>query len=166
MGKKIKFLKYIIPIIFAVIITIIYGFTVGGDFKFLFGFILFSAVVCLFLFLIRNDAFLKPPNKLLKAFLTSTVALILSIYMYGCVNELYGTLTNEFQAQATDVHRDTIYFNSPDGAECYAYKLEDFKIIYNDDEVIDIGDTVYVKEFNGLFDMPFYKITKFEKANK
>ena len=148
----------------AVILPLVYGFAVGGmptEWHFALQALLFAG---LFSFMVRRNSFDSLWKRLCITLLVTVIAVVGSWVIYFCVNSLQGTFVAEYDAVVTDTNYrggGTAWFQNPKGEE-RAVDLQDHRWVVTDDSYVKIGDTIRVREYVGLFDMPFCTLAEQE----
>ena len=145
--------KYIIipPIIF--ILTLLYGFIIGGELTLWFTGILFIISLIILILFERKSSECKLFGKIIKVIVMAVVMVGLAATLYGTANQSFYTIDSSFETEITDFgygsRYDTdIYFTAPDGEETYVsvYELG----------TLEIGDKIIIDECRGIFDENFY----------
>ena len=156
--------KYLVIALCAVILPLVYGFTVGGmptEWHVAVQTLLFGG---LFSFMTRRNSFESLWKRLCITLLVTVLAVVGSWAVYFHVNSLQSAFIAEYDAVVTDVYGrggGRAYFLNPDGAE-RATDLHDHRLIVLDDNYVKIGDTIRVREYVGLFDVPFCTLAEQE----
>ena len=156
--------KYLVIALCAVILPLVYGFAVGGmptEWHFALQTLLFAG---LFSFMVRRNSFDSLWKRLCLTLLVTVLAVAGSWAFYFHVNNLQSTFVAEYEATVNDVYyrgEGTAYFLNPDG-EARAADLQDRRWVVTDDSYVKIGDTIRVREYKGLFDVPFCTLAEQE----
>ena len=156
--------KYLVIALCAVILPLVYGFAVGGmptEWHFALQALLFAG---LFSFMTRRNSFESLWKRLCLTLLVTVIAVVGSRVIYFCVNSLQGTFVAEYEATVYDAYyrgEGTAYFLNPDG-EARAVDLQDHRWVVLDDSYVKVGDTIRVREYVGLFDVPFCTLAEQE----
>lgn len=156
--------KYLVIALCAVILPLVYGFTVGGmptEWHVAVQTLLFGG---LFSFMTRRNSFESLWKRLCLTLLVTVIAVMGSRVIYFYANSLQGTFVSEYDATVYDAYYrggGRAYFLNPDGAE-RATDLHDHRLIVLDDNYVKIGDTIRVREYVGLFDVPFCTLAEQE----
>ena len=156
--------KYLVIALCAVILPLVYGFTVGGmptEWHFAVQTLLFGG---LFSFMTRRNSFESLWKRLCLILLVTVIAVVGSWGIYIYTNSLQCTFVSEYDAVVTDTYYrggGTAWFYNPQGEE-RAVDLHDHRLIVTDDSHVEIGDTIRVREYVGLFDVPFCTLAEQE----
>ena len=156
--------KYLVIALCAVIFPLVYGFTVGGmptEWLFAVQTLLFGG---LFSFMTRRNSFESLWKRLCLTLLVTVIAVVGGWAIYFYTNSLQGTFVSEYDAVVTDTYYrggGTAWFYNPKGEE-RAVELHDHRLIVTDDSYVKIGDTIRVREYVGLFDVPFCTLAEQE----
>lgn len=156
--------KYLVIALCAVILPLAYGFTVGGmpTIWHRIGQTLFLGG--LFAFMIRRNFFESVWKRLFLILVVTVLSTTGSWAVYFYVNSLQGTFVSEYDAVVTDAYYrggGTASFQNPKGEE-RAVDLHDHRLIVLDDSYVKVGDTIRVREYVGLFDVPFCTLAEQE----
>lgn len=149
----------LIPIVAAVVFTLIYGFCIGGEYYIWIRFALCAAVIVLWTTLYQKSSKTKLAELAVIIVFTAMCIIGLSGVLYDRINESSVTLQDTYETEIIAVkHRGrysgfepthTIwYFNSPDGEERYIKLNGDrgYEMLYEE---------ITVEEYIGLFDKTF-----------
>ena len=150
--------KYLAVMLCALVLILVYGFTFGGQLSVWHGTVLFVVYFCVFSVCYRRQTFVRLLTRLGKAVAVSAIATVLSVVLYGTFNCMSGELVMEYDAVVTfaDYWRgSTVYFDNPDGENRYIH-LDDYSPFKTEgDYLYNVGDTVHVREYRGIFDVPY-----------
>lgn len=154
-------LKSIIILLLAIVFGFIYGITVGGELSFIFLAVIFFITLLIAVFLFKG----KIPRRITDYFTAATYAIIVVIIAfmsYYAVNESSGTVIAEYETTVISGYshhyfENTIYFLDPQGIKRHA-DYYDWQIIQYD--AISDGDTVKIREINGVFDCVYYVLVE------
>ncbi len=157
--------KYLVIALCAVILPLVYGFTVGGmptEWHFAVQALLFGG---LFSFMTRRNSFESLWKRLCLTLLVTVIAVVGSWVIYFFANSLQGTFVSEYDAVVThtDYYRfsGTAWFQNPKGEE-RSVELHGDSLRVTSDSHVEIGDTIRVREYVGLFDVPFCTLAEQE----
>ena len=157
-----KALKYIIILVVSAVLTLLYGFTVGGEYPEWLAFAIFVVSTLVLIFFDRKPTNEKLLGRIAKIIATAGIVIVFSFGIYTDVNALSVTFVDSYEAEAIsatirrggDGHID---FKTPDGIEkgieFYASELSDEEI----DNLPYDGGRIMVAEYEGLFGMVIYK---------
>ncbi|MEE1065846.1 MAG: hypothetical protein UH249_06925 [Acutalibacteraceae bacterium] len=149
--------KYIIVPIVTFILTILYGFIIGGELALWFAGVLFIISIFILVLFERKSSDNKLFVKILKVIVTAILMVGLSATLYAALNQTVYTIVNSFETEITDFGFSTrdwgnetdAYFITPDGEESYV-------TIYKD-ATLEIGEKITVDECRGFFGADFYR---------
>lgn len=156
--------KYLVIALCAVILPLAYGFTVGGMPTIWHRIVQTLFLGGLFAFMIRRNFFESVWKRLFLILVVTVLSTTGSWAIYFYVNSLQGTFVSEYDAVVTDAYYrggGTASFQNPKGEE-RAVDLHDHRLIVLDDSYVKVGDTIRVREYVGLFDMPFCTLAEQE----
>lgn len=156
--------KYLVIALCAVILPLAYGFTVGGMPTIWQRIVQTLFLGSLFAFMIRRNFFESVWKRLFLILVVTVLSTTGSWAVYFYVNSLQGTFVSEYDAVVTDAYYrggGTASFQNPKGEE-RAVDLHDHRLIVLDDSYVKVGDTIRVREYVGLFDVPFCTLTEQE----
>ena len=97
-------------------------------------------------------------EELAAALFLSLLLLAVSVGAFFCVNQLHGEFIDEYDVVVEYVNtRGGGYatFTTPNGKEGSA-DLHDYRLIVFNDDYVDIGDTIRVQEYKGIFNETYY----------
>ena len=150
-----KALKYIIILAVSAVLTLGYGFCIGGEFNLWISFTVFTVSMVILMIFDRKPTNKKFGERFFIILLTAFCVLGISIVFYNAVNESSVTLQDTYEAEIVDVMHipvrgnrglSILYFNSPEGEEhhiFYAYWQN------------DLNEKITFEEYIGLFDKTF-----------
>lgn len=146
--------KYIIIPLVTTILTLLYGFIIGGEMAPWFAGVLFIISLIILILFERKSSENKLFGKTIKVIVMAAVMVGLSAALYGAVNQTVYTTCNSFDAEITDFwygsRSDTdIYFTAPDGKETY--------VTVDKLGTLEIGDRITIDECRGFFGEEFYR---------
>jgi len=156
--------KYLVIALCAVILPLVYGFTVGGmptEWHFAVQALLFGG---LFSFMTRRNSFESLWKRLCLTLLVTVIAVVGSWGIYIYTNSLQCTFVSEYDAVVTDTYYrggGTAWFYNPQGEE-RSVELHGDSLSVTSDSHVEIGDTIRVREYVGLFDVPFCTLAEQE----
>jgi membrane-bound ClpP family serine protease len=156
--------KYLVIALCAVILPLVYGFTVGGmptEWHFALQALLFAG---LFSFMIRRNSFDSLWKRLCLTLLVTVIAVVGGWAIYFYTNSLQSTFVSEYDAVVTDTYYrggGTAWFQNPKGEE-RSVELHGDSLSVTSDSHVEIGDTIRVREYKGLFDVPFCTLAEQE----
>ncbi len=156
--------KYLVIALCAVILPLAYGFTVGGMPTIWHRIVQTLFLGGLFAFMIRRNFFESVWKRLFLILVVTVLSTTGSWAVYFYVNSLQGTFVSEYDAVVTDAYYrggGTASFQNPKGEE-RAVDLHDHRLIVLDDSYVKVGDTIRVREYVGLFDVPFCTLAEQE----
>ena len=146
--------KYIIipPIIF--ILTLLYGFIIGGELTLWFTGILFIISLVILILFERKSSECKLFGKTIKVIVMAIVMVGLAAGLYGIANQTVYTTCNSFETEITDFgygsrYNTDVYFTAPDGEKTY--------VTLDKLGVLEIGDKIIIDECRGVFGENFYR---------
>lgn len=145
--------KYIIVPLITSILTLLYGFIIGGEMAPWFVGVLFIISLIILILFERKSSENKLFGKTIKVIVMAAVMVVLSAALYGAVNQTVYTTCNSFDAEIVDFccgRYDTdLYFTAPDGKETY--------VTVDKLGTLEIGDRITIDECRGLFRENFYR---------
>lgn len=145
--------KYIIVPLITSILTLLYGFIIGGEMAPWFVGVLFIISLIILILFERKSSENKLFGKTIKVIVMAAVMVVLSAALYGAVNQTVYTTCNSFDAEIVDFwcgRYDTdLYFTAPDGKETY--------VTVDKLGTLEIGDRITIDECRGLFKENFYR---------
>lgn len=149
--------KYIIVPIVTFILTVLYGFIVGGEMASWFAGVLFVISIIILVPFERKSSDNKLSVKILKVIVTAAIMVGLSATLYATSNQTVYTIVNSFETEITDFgfstrhwgHETDVYFITPDGEEVYVTIYQDI--------TLEIGEKIIIDECRGLFRENFYR---------
>ena len=156
--------KYLVIALCAVILPLVYGFAVGGvptEWHFALQALLFAG---LFSFMVRRNSFDSLWKRLCITLLVTVLAVVGSCVIYLCANNLQGIFVSEYDAVVTHTHYHgggTAWFQNPKGEE-RSVELHGNSLSVTSDSHVEIGDAIRVREYVGLFDVPFCTLAEQE----
>ena len=154
-------LAWIIWFIFIVSAILIYGFAVGGSLSttFLFGFCCVVSTVDILLSISFSKKSERTVLKIAFGILKGMVAVLLVIAFYDSLNRLSPTLVATYEARAASVSyahdQITVTFTDPNGRQKTAHTPHFWIVDFSEEDDLQVGDTVVVSEYVGLFDMTY-----------
>lgn len=146
--------KYIIVPLITSILTLLYGFIIGGEMAPWFVGVLFIISLIILILFERKSSENKLFGKTIKVIVMAAVMVGLSATLYGAVNQTVYTTCNSFDTEITDFgygrRFDTdVFFTAPDGKETY--------VTVDKLGTLEIGDRITIDECRGLFRENFYR---------
>ena len=157
-----KALKYIIILAVSAVLTLGYGFTVGGEYPLWLAFAIFVISTLVLIFFERKPTDEKLIKRIANLLATAGIMIVFSLSVYSDVNALSTTFIKSYEAEAADAYIGRggivhIYYEAPDGTEN--------EILFNDyelsEEEIDnlpyYGGKIIIAEYEGLFGEIIYK---------
>lgn len=157
--------KYLVIALCAVILPLAYGFTVGGMPTIWHRIVQTLFLGGLFAFMIRRNFFESVWKRLFLILVVTVLSMTGGWAVYFYVNSLQGTFVSEYDAVVThtDYYRfsGTAWFQNPKGEE-RSIGLHGDSLSVTSDSHVEIGDTIRVREYVGLFDVPFCTLTEQE----
>jgi hypothetical protein len=98
-------------------------------------------------------------GKLLRILVLALFLALLSFITFRLVNNTNGKLIGEYEVVVEAVYGrggGTADFTSPYGTT-ESVELHDYRLIYFDeDDFVDVGDTIKVREYKGIFGVSYY----------
>lgn len=157
-------LSWILWLTVTVATVLIYGFGVGGM-------ISLSCLCILWCVISGMDILLsalsKPADsmawRIAYALLKGFGAVLLAVILYTTVNRLSPTLVTSYETYAlsAEITRGgtvTVTFTDPDGQE-QTGEMPDYGCLADEDSVVEIGDSIIVSEYDGLFHLTYRTVT-------
>ena len=161
-------MKYLIAILAAFADLMLYGLFVGGDPSLIIIPILFVSIFGVLAFFERKDFKTKLTEKIAMMVLFSAFIMAFSVIAYLNLNELTGTVTDEYEAEITRIEyyrtSDDLYFNDPEGTEKYVDYTRPF-FGEREENIPQEGDTIAVQEVTGLFRIPYCRLAESDNGN-
>lgn len=156
-----KALKYIIILAVSAVLTLLYGFTVGGEYPLWLAFAVFVISTLVLTFFERKPTDEKLLKRIAKLIATAVIMIVFSLSVYSDVNALSTTFIKSYEAEASYAYIRKgfvrIYYEAPDGSEqeisCDRYDLSEEEI----DSLPYYGGKIIVAEYEGLFGETIYK---------
>ena len=167
-------LSWILWLTVTVATVLIYGFGVGGM-------ISLSCLCILWCVISGMDLLLSALSKhsdsmvrrIAYAMLKGFGAVLLAVILYTTVNRLSPTLVTSYETYAlsAEITRGgtvtvtftrggpvTVTFTDPDGQE-KSGEMPDYGCLADEDSVVEIGDSIIVSEYDGLFHLTYRTVT-------
>lgn len=151
-------LKYIIILLVTVILTLLYGFLIGGEITLLFGFVVFANSMVVLIFFERKFFTKSLIGRIVKIIAVSLLMLSFSISLYNVVNESSWKLIERYETEVLDkeviggrnyFNEEELFFISTDGEECSVTIYSKYPH--------SPGDKIVIDECEGLFGETFYR---------
>ena len=154
-----KNIVYVLLTFFECILALTYGLflqnIISVDFCMSIAFIVPCAVLCVFF---KNEK-KTIKEKLIKTIGISILCFLLFIAIFFSINRISGELVDEYVVAVERIDGrggDTVYFTTPDG-EYGEAELHNYGIIFPDeDDYVDVGDKIRVREYRGFLNTVFY----------
>lgn len=158
-----KALKYIIILAVSTVLTLLYGFCIGGEYTTWLAFTILAVSTVILIFFDRKPSNEKIINRIAKIIATAGIVIMLSFHFYGSFNAVTSsTVIDRYEAKA--LHGDTkrvdtcrVWFITPEGTEQVAINY-DFG--FTDEELENFpyqGGRVIIEECEGTFGATFYR---------
>lgn len=157
-------LSWILWLTVTVATVLIYGFGVGGM-------ISLSCLCILWCVISGMDLLLSALSKhsdsmarrIAYALLKGFGAVLLAVILYTTVNRLSPTLVTSYETYAlsAEITRGgtvTVTFTDPDGQK-QTGEMPDYGCLADEDSVVEIGDSILVSEYDGLFHLTYRTVT-------
>ena len=164
-----KLLKhFILLLIVGISTTLGYGFLIGGElsiYYYIFESITLIATSLLFARKNINKKFVAQISEI-----TAMIILVIaiSLFSYNVVNDFSGELVAEYDTKIS-VHyggrHHIAYFTDSQGNEGSIYYNRELFYANNYDLYPYEGDTIHVREYKGLFGLPYYESDSWENTN-
>lgn len=158
-----KALKYIIILAVSAVLTLLYGYTVGGEYTVWLAFAVFAVSTIISAFFDRKPSNERLLWRIIEVVATAGIVIMLSFHFYGEFNAIASsTVIERFEAKALygDTRRvDTcrVWFITPEGNEELAVNY-DFGFTDEELEVFPYhGGRVIIEECEGAFGAKFYR---------
>ncbi len=157
-----KALKYIIILAVSAVLTLGYGFTVGGEYPLWLAFAVFVISTLVIIFFERKPTDEKLLKRIARLIATAGIMIVFSLSVYSDVNALSITFVKSYEAEASYAYINRggyvrIYYEAPDGSEqeirCNRYELSEEET----DSLPYYGGKIIVAEYEGLFGETIYK---------
>lgn len=156
-----KALKYIIILAVSAVLTLLYGFTVGGEYPLWLAFAVFVISTLVLIFFDRKPTNEKLLKRIAKLLATAGIMMLFSFSVYSDVNALSTTFVKSYEAEASYAYIRKgfvrIYYEAPDGSEqeisCDRYDLSEEEI----DRLPYYGGKIIIAEYIGLFGEIIYQ---------
>lgn len=151
-------LKYIIILLVTVILTLLYGFLIGGEITLLFGFVIFAISMVVLMFFERKSSLKGLIGRIVKVVAISVLSVAFSLALYATVNESSWKLIDKYETEVLDKEvlggrhyfgEEEIFFISSDGEECSVTIYSKYPH--------SPGDKIVIDECEGLFGEIFYR---------
>ncbi len=156
-----KALKYIIILAVSVVLTLLYGFTVGGEYPLWLAFAVFVISTLVLTFFERKPTNEKLLGRIAKIIATAGIVIVFSLGVYNDVNALSAKFIDSYEAEATEVStfrgNGEIYFIAPEGVE-QRIEFDTFFLSEKEREKLPYyGGRIMVAEYEGLFGVTIYR---------
>lgn len=156
-----KALKYIIILAVSAVLTLLYGFTVGGEYPVWLMCAIFVISTLVLIFFERKPTDEKLIKRIAKILATAGIMIVFSLSVYSDVNALSTTFIKSYEAEASYAYIRKgfvhIYYEAPDGSEqevsCDRYDLSEEEI----DSLPYYGGKIIIAEYEGLFGETIYQ---------
>lgn len=157
-----KALKYIIILAVSAVLTLAYGFTVGGEYPVWLAFAVFAASTIVLAFFDRKPSNERLLWRIVEIVATAGIVIVFSLSVYNDVNALSTTFVKSYEAEAADAYIGRggsvhIYYEAPDGTE-KEIMFNDFEL--SEEEIDNLpyyGGKIIIAEYEGLFGEIIYK---------
>lgn len=169
-----KIVHSIILFIVSIVSACIYGFIVGGDVSVWFIFLQFAIAFSLLVVFTRDETKSDLRVTLVKIFSVSVVMVVISSIIYGSINRFYGRTVDTYETVITEVLYSNysgcvFWFDDPLGNEksvTVEGTLKDLRLIMPEDEDrIEVGETVKIREMQGIFKINYCELIEFVDEN-
>ncbi len=148
---------YTILFVFEITLALTYGLFFQNymldDFFFI------SAIIVPFtVLIISSKEETSMSTKCEKALILSLALMVIFVISFDGLNKLDGEFIDEYDVIVEEVtHRDggQATFTTPQGNEG-SVDLHDYRPIIVDDDYVDVGDTIRVREYKGIFNELYY----------
>ena len=154
-----KALKYIIILAVSMVLSLIYGFCIGGELSLWFVILQIAVAVLIMLYFNKKSRYESIFAKTAKTIIIAVVVLVFSFVFYYGVSMTSMTRVNMYETTVTDVTfsgsqrrqaETTIYFNTPDGEEEWLLVPFNNSFLYPDGTPSP-GDVIVIGEYESLF---------------
>lgn len=154
-----KVLKYIIILAVSMVLTLLYGFCIGGEPSLWFVGLQIAVAVLIMIHFNKKSQYESNALKIIKTVITAVVVFVFSIVFYAGVSMSSMTLVNTYETKVTNITfsssqrsrgQATIYFNTPDGQEDFILVPADASLVYPDGPPSP-GDKITIGVYEGLF---------------
>lgn len=151
-------LKYIMILLVTVILTLLYGFLIGGEITLLFGFVIFAISMVILMFFESKLSSKGLTERIVKVVAISVLFVAFSVALYTTVNESSWKIIERYETEVLEresigVRRITyereLFFASSDG--------EEHSIIIYSKYPPSTGDKIVIDKCEGLFGEIFYR---------
>lgn len=158
-----KALKYIIILAVSTVLTLLYGFCIGGEYTPWLAFVILAVSTVILISFDRKPSDEKILRRIAEIIATAGIVIMLSFNFYGSFNAIVSsTVIDRYEAKALygDTRRtDTcrVWFITPEGTEQVAINYE---LDLTDEELEDFpyqGGRVIIEECEGEFGAIFYR---------
>ena len=130
-----------------------------------FFFAAFGIPFCVSMIFYKKLPFNDKVNKMLWVLIVSLILAGLSTLLYDAINRASGEFVAEYEVEVEScLYNDggKAYFTAPDGEDS-SVRLNDYRVITQDDDYIKEGDIITVREYVGFFRKTFFVLVKDEK---
>lgn len=166
----IKTLKhFVVLLVIAIAIAVAYGFLIGGELSIFYYIFQTVTLGALALFFARYDLKEKFVEKFVEMSVMVGFIIFVSLVSYLSINQFSGELIAEYNTKVTDNYKGSVYFNDFKGNEQRVengVEFFDFDMFIETGEYPCEGDTVHIKEYNGIFNVDYYVMESWENTNK
>ena len=142
-----------------ILLAVLYGFLLNGIVPMTAYSVVAFCVPIIILLLRRRRDGETLIRKLADALVPSLLLAALSVAVFAYGNELTGELLGEYKVTVQEVSYrgdGTAYFTDTDGEKAYV-GLHDGRLFVTDDEdLIEVGDTITVEKYVGFFGKEYY----------
>ena len=150
-------MKFIISLVFGIASALVYGFF--GQNVIPFAVCVMSTFLIPFLILFIRLNKRDQHKKWLDIVALSLLSMAVFIVSFSGINQLRGEFIGEYDVVVEDVYvkgGGAACFTTPQAEEGIV-EFDDFRlIISDDDDVVEVGDTIKVRQYKGLFDKIYY----------
>lgn len=162
---------FIILLIVGILTSIAYGIFIGGELSIYYYIFQFVTLTAISLFFVKNGFNKNIVSEIVETMITVGLVIFISFASYGAINDISGELVAEYDAKVTDTYysktSNELWFVDSQGKEGRVfYSLEFLEVFIEEGEYPETGDTVHIKEYNGIFDVTYYKLESWENTNK
>ena len=150
-------MKIIILLIFGIASALVYGFF--GQNVIPFYVCVISTFLIPFLFLFASLNKRDQQKKWMDIIALSLLSMAVFVVSFSGVNQLHGEFVGEYDVVVEDVYYrsgGSAYFTTPQGEDGVVDLNDHRLVISDDDDVVDVGDTIKVRQYKGLFDKIYY----------
>ena len=163
-----RLMCFVILLMVGILISIAYGIFIGGELSVYYYIFESVTLTAISLFFIKKSFNKNIVSEFVAAIITVGLVIFISFASYVAINNISGELIAEYDTEATTGYPDGVCFYDLQGNEQWVKKRFYYEVtpFIEKGKGPEEGDTVYIKEYNGLFDVTYYKLESWQNTNK